>query len=79
MDIITNHTADVIQLEGNAGYRNKTDFPYLDASGQPFDDADYAYYGQDPLHLPHRRPEQLPIHADYPGGRGDRQKSGLVE
>ena len=42
MDIITNHTADVIQLEGNAGYRNKTDFPYLDANGVAFDDADYA-------------------------------------
>ena len=28
MDVVTNHTADVIQLEGNAGYRNKRDFPY---------------------------------------------------
>ena len=45
MDIITNHTADVIQLASSA-YRNKTDFPYLDASGQPFDDSDFAYYGQ---------------------------------
>ena len=46
MDIVTNHTADVIQLEGNAGYRNKTAFPYLDTAGQPFDDSDYAYSGQ---------------------------------
>jgi pullulanase-type alpha-1,6-glucosidase len=42
-DIITNHTADVIQYEGNQfGYRNKTDFPYKDASGAVFDDSDYA-------------------------------------
>jgi glycosidase len=46
MDIVTNHTADVIQLEGNAGYRNKRDFPYRDVTGQPFDDSDYAYSGQ---------------------------------
>ncbi len=46
MDVVTNHTADVIQLEGNAGYRNKTDFPYVDVNGQPFNDSDFAYYGQ---------------------------------
>jgi pullulanase-type alpha-1,6-glucosidase len=42
-DIITNHTADVISYEGNQfGYRNKTNFPYKDASGNVFDDRDYA-------------------------------------
>jgi pullulanase-type alpha-1,6-glucosidase len=49
-DIITNHTADVLDypLEDyiNDGekvpYRNKDDFPYLDADGVPFDDRDYA-------------------------------------
>ncbi|HEU5101093.1 MAG TPA: alpha-amylase family glycosyl hydrolase [Roseiflexaceae bacterium] len=42
-DIITNHTADVIDYEGGQhGYRNKTNFPYKDASGNVFDDADYA-------------------------------------
>jgi pullulanase-type alpha-1,6-glucosidase len=42
-DIITNHTADVISYqEGVFTYRNKTDYPYLDASGQAFDDRDYA-------------------------------------
>ena len=46
MDIVTNHTADVIELEGNAGYRNKTDFPYLDTDGTAFDDSEFAYYGQ---------------------------------
>ena len=46
MDIVTNHTADVIQLEGHAGYRNKRDFPYRDVNGQPFDDSELAYSGQ---------------------------------
>ncbi|MDQ3248355.1 MAG: alpha-amylase family glycosyl hydrolase, partial [Chloroflexota bacterium] len=41
-DIITNHTADVLQYQENAdSYRNKTDFPYKDASGVAFDDRDY--------------------------------------
>ncbi len=41
-DIITNHTADVIQYqEGEDGYRNKQNFPYLDADGNAFDDRDF--------------------------------------
>ena len=42
-DIITNHTADVIDYaEGEYSYRNKTDYPYQDADGTVFDDKDYA-------------------------------------
>src|SRR5690349_22582775 len=42
-DIITNHTADVINYsEGQYTYRNKTDYPYKDASGTVFDDKTYA-------------------------------------
>jgi pullulanase-type alpha-1,6-glucosidase len=42
-DIVLNHTGDVISYEeGTFTYRNKTDFPYLDASGVEFDDRDYA-------------------------------------
>jgi pullulanase-type alpha-1,6-glucosidase len=42
-DIITNHTADVIaHAEGTYGYRSKAAYPYLDASGRPFDDRAYA-------------------------------------
>ncbi|NUR24737.1 MAG: pullulanase-type alpha-1,6-glucosidase [Catenulispora sp.] len=42
-DIITNHTADVIQdAENSYDYRPKAAAPYLDASGTPFDDAQYA-------------------------------------
>ena len=45
MDIVTNHTADVVQLEGHTGYRNTSAFPYTDVDGTPFDDRDYAYAG----------------------------------
>ncbi len=42
-DIITNHTADVIDYqEKQYGYRNKGGYPYLDAQGRPFDDSQYA-------------------------------------
>lgn len=42
-DIITNHTADVIQYqEGEYGYRNKKEYPYRDAQGNPFDDREFA-------------------------------------
>ncbi len=52
MDIVTNHTADVIQLEGHTGYRSKANFPYLDVDGVPFDDSDYAYSGQPDYSFP---------------------------
>jgi glycosidase len=43
-DIITNHTADVIDYEeGQYTYITRADEPYLDAeTGQPFDDRQYA-------------------------------------
>ena len=42
-DIITNHTADVIDYaEGTHAYRNKATYPYVDADGNEFDDRDYA-------------------------------------
>jgi alpha-amylase len=47
-DIITNHTADVIQYEQKAGgpapydYVSKTAVPYRDANGNVFDDRTYA-------------------------------------
>ena len=42
-DIITNHTADVIDYaEGTYGYVDKATEPYRDASGIAFDPADYA-------------------------------------
>lgn len=42
-DIITNHTADVIDYQGDdTVYIDKTTRPYTDASGTAFDPADYA-------------------------------------
>jgi glycosidase len=71
MDIVTNHTADVIQLEGNAGYRNKRDFPYLDADGQPFDDSDYAYSGQPDYTFPEVNAGSFPYTPTVPPGEED--------
>src|ERR671910_497623 len=68
MDIVTNHTADVIQLEGNAGYRNKRDFPYLDANGQPFDDSDFAYSGQPDYSFPEVNAGSFPYAPTLPPG-----------
>jgi glycosidase len=66
MDIVTNHTADVIQLQDNAGYRNKRDFPYTDTAGQPFDDSDFAYAGQDDYSFPAVGPDSFPYQAVVP-------------
>ncbi|MEU4007613.1 pullulanase-type alpha-1,6-glucosidase [Streptomyces pseudogriseolus] len=42
-DVITNHTADVIDYEEKSyDYLSKGAFPYLTKDGVPFDDADYA-------------------------------------
>ncbi len=53
MDIITNHTADVIKYEGDQyAYRNKTDYPYKNTNGEAFDDAEHAYAGQADYQFP---------------------------
>ncbi|MFI9559632.1 pullulanase-type alpha-1,6-glucosidase [Nonomuraea endophytica] len=42
-DIITNHTADVVDYaEGSRAYRSKGAYPYVDTEGRPFDDRDHA-------------------------------------
>jgi len=45
MDIIVNHTADVIELQGDHAYRDTTTAPYRDAAGSPFDPRKFAYNG----------------------------------
>ncbi len=48
-DIITNHTADLISYEeGNYSYVDQATSPYLDASGNEFDPAEYAGTGSFP-------------------------------
>ena len=68
MDVVTNHTADVIQLVDNGGYRNKRDFPYTDTSGQPFDDSDYLYAGQDDYDFPDVDITSFPYQPVVPAG-----------
>ncbi|MGW0086686.1 pullulanase-type alpha-1,6-glucosidase [Streptomyces sp. NPDC003393] len=46
-DVITNHTADVVDYEGASHeYLSKGAFPYLTKDGRPFDDADHAAGGR---------------------------------
>jgi glycosidase len=59
LDIITNHTADVIRYAQNQyDYRNKTDYPYRDAQGRPFDDPQLQRRHQG---LPGRQPELISV------------------
>ena len=70
-DIITNHTADVLDYPdsaydatGQVPYKTKDDVPYKDAAGNPFDDRDFTFIG-DPF--PDGRPGGLlPVRADVP-------------
>ena len=49
-DIITNHTADVIDYEeGQHAYIDQATDPYRDADGNAFDPGDYAGAGADPF------------------------------
>ncbi len=58
-DIITNHTADVIDYaEGQYAYVSKATAPYRDAAGNAFDDRDYA--GGDDLPGARRRRRRSP-------------------
>ncbi len=45
MDIIVNHTADVIGLQGDHSYKSTAAAPYRDAAGQPFDARALAFNG----------------------------------
>lgn len=53
MDIIVNHTADVIGFQGDHAYRAKASAPFRDATGQPFDERAVAFNGlNDPARFP---------------------------
>jgi alpha-amylase len=53
LDIVVNHTADVIQLQGDFSYRDRITAPYHDASGKIFDERAVAYNGlNDPAAFP---------------------------
>ena len=77
MDVVTNHTADIIQLEGNAGYRNKAAFPYLDVNGQPFDDSPLAYSGQPDYTFPEVDTGSFPYVPVVPPGEAPKNPAWL--
>ena len=53
MDIVVNHTADVIQPTGGTAYVDKATAPYRDAAGRPFDEGAVAFNGlNDPASFP---------------------------
>ena len=53
MDIIVNHTADVIQLSGDFSYHDRKTYPYRDTKGGAFDERTVAYNGlNDPAAFP---------------------------
>ncbi len=53
MDIIVNHSADVIQFAGDFSYRSLAEAPYRDAAGKIFDARAAAYNGlNDPTAFP---------------------------
>jgi pullulanase-type alpha-1,6-glucosidase len=77
MDIVTNHTADVIQL-GSSAYLNKTDYPYLDENGNPFDDSDYAYYGQPDYNFPVINENSFPYTPSVPPDQVNAKNPGWL-
>ena len=77
-DIITNHTADVIgYTEGDrTAYVSKDTSPYKTASGQPFDDRDYAGTGSFPTLDP---ATSFPYHPVLAPGEDEPQVAGLAQ
>ncbi len=59
MDVILNHTADVIVPGGGSvAYRNRADWPYRDSQGKVFDETPLAYNGVgEPKPFPALSPE----------------------
>jgi glycosidase len=57
LDIVCNHTADVIRYEGASWkYVPMSEAPYRDASGRPFNPHDVAYNGVGPATFPELSP-----------------------
>jgi glycosidase len=70
MDIVVNHTADVIRYEGDAAFRDTRAEPYRDSAGRPFDVRAVAYNGvNDPAAFPELSLERsFPLRPVVPAG-----------
>ncbi len=70
LDIVVNHTADVIRYEGAATYRDLRTSPYRDATGRPFDVRAVADNGvNDPAAFPMLSlGRSFPLHPVVPAG-----------
>lgn len=70
LDIVVNHTADVIRYEGDATYHDLRTSPYRDAAGRPFDVRAAAYNGvNDPAAFPALSlARSFPLHPVVPAG-----------
>jgi glycosidase len=57
LDVVVNHTADVIQLQGGSAYHDPEDYPWVDCHGKRFDPARYVRAKTFPClsiqHMPH--------------------------
>ena len=71
LDIVVNHTADVILLSGGSSYRTPEETPYRDCTGKPYSAQRYAggkrfpclsarYQPREPIVLPGRRAVKRP-------------------
>lgn len=71
LDIVVNHTADVILLSGGASYRSPEETPYRDCKGKPYSAQRYAggkrfpclsarYQPREPIVLPEKRALKRP-------------------
>ncbi len=62
LDIVVNHTADVIYFtENQYSYRDKSTFPFRDSGGMVFDDRDFAWDGNGDATFP-----ELDINGSFP-------------
>jgi glycosidase len=57
LDVVVNHTADLVQLQGGTGYHSVGDYPWVDCHGKRFDPARYVRAKRFPClstqHMPH--------------------------
>ena len=72
LDVVTNHTADVVQLSGGSSYSR----PPLQGLPRKALQPDPLRRGED---VPLPQPEELPADSDPPSGRQDGEEAGLAE